>query len=170
MLLRSPNAGGTSTRTQKKIRMRNILLVALAGITLLGCSKEESDNARIVLPGQETPTQCDFRTVVSQEAFVTAPADQLSIQEVALAGDCLNIRFSASGCDGNSWQVKLIDSSVILDSDPAQRSIRLSLRNNELCQAIITREVSFDVSNLRDSGNQVWLNLGEWNESILYTY
>jgi len=69
-----------------------------------------------------------------------------------------------------SWELKLIDSESILKFYPPQRNIRLSLKNEELCQAIITKEMSFDVTGLQVDGNTVLLNSTNSDDQILYEY
>lgn len=83
------------------------------------------------------------------------------------------INFSASGCDGNSWELVLIDADEILESLPLQRRLRLSLNNQELCLAVIDQELSFDISNIQlDESGEIELNFNNntTDSSILYQY
>jgi len=82
----------------------------------------------------------------------------------------LKINFSSSGCNGDTWELKLIDSEDILESNPPQRNLRLSLKNEESCLAYITKELTFDISNLQVNGNKVQLNLTNSDKNILYKY
>ncbi|WP_157111630.1 hypothetical protein [Nonlabens spongiae] len=143
--------------------MKHLLFFMSLCIAFVGCS-EGDDNQR------PTSSNCDMNVVLSNAQFQNAPADQISIDELIIDGDCLKISFSSSGCDGNSWEVKLIDSETIAESFPPQRDIRLSLRNIEVCQAIISKEISFDISNLQVDGNQVFLNIANNGARILYEY
>ncbi|MCG1037655.1 hypothetical protein [Polaribacter sargassicola] len=113
---------------------------------------------------------CDFSTLISSEKYANAPSDQLTINSLEIIENCLKINFSSSGCGGDTWQLKLIDSEDILESNSAQRNLRLSLKNEELCEAFITKELSFDISNLQVDGNQVQLNITNSNDEILYEY
>lgn len=113
---------------------------------------------------------CDFETIVSSVAYRDAPLDYLVINSLEIIDDCLVVAFSASGCDGNTWVVKLVDSEEIFESYPPQRNLKLSLSNQEDCEAFITKEMSFDISNLQVDGNQVQLNITNAEESILYEY
>ena len=63
-----------------------------------------------------------------------------------------------------------IDSEAILESNPPQRNLRLSLKNDELCQAFITKEITFDIDILQVDGNNVLLNLINSGDQILYEY
>lgn len=80
------------------------------------------------------------------------------------------INFSASGCDGETWTVQLIDSEAILESSPPQRHLKFMIENNESCEAYITKDQSFDVSNLKVDGNQVQLNITNAEQNTIYKY
>jgi hypothetical protein len=112
---------------------------------------------------------CDQKVIISPEEYENAPNDPFSITEITISGNCLNIRFSASGCDGNTWIVKLIDSGNVAESYPCQRTLRLSLDNKEICTAVPGKEISFDISDLQivDS-DKVILQIS--GEAILYKY
>lgn len=118
----------------------------------------------------EPPGICDQNVITNQGQYKNGPDDMLTIQSAEITGDCLKIKFGAGGCDGKSWEVKLFDSGEVLYSDPPQRNIRLSLRNKEMCEAFITREISFDVSALQVNGNRLLLNLSNSGTQIVYTY
>ncbi len=138
--------------------MKRHMILALFLLSMVSCS--DSDE-----PG---PNGCDLGTVISQERYRNAPSDELTINSLEIEGDCLKINFSASGCSGESWKVVLIDSGSIKESDPPQRDLRLILENNELCEAFITRELSFNIAGLRVEGGQVFLNISNSGEQILY--
>ena len=142
--------------------MNNILILTLIGLTILSCTNDD-DN--------ENPVDCNFETVISAEQYANAPNDQLSIVDLEINENCLQITFSASGCDGNSWEVKLIDSEQILESLPVQRNLRLSLENNEDCTAVPNKILTFDISELQiTDDNQVYLNITNSDDQILYEY
>lgn len=141
--------------------MKRILFLTLMVLTILSCSKDD-DN--------ENPVNCDFDTLISTEQYANAPSDQLTINSLEINNDCLKISFSSGGCTGDTWELKLIDSEEILESYPPQRNLRLSLKNEELCEAYITKEFTFDISSLQVDGNKVQLNLTNSDKSILYEY
>ena len=140
--------------------MKKRILIGLVVIFgIIACNNDDDDS-----------NNCDQVTIVSLEQYETAPNDQLFINTLELNGDCLKINFSSSGCDGDTWILKLIDSEIIMESNPPQRNLRLSLKNEEDCEALITRELTFDVNELRVDGNQVLLNITNSNDQILYEY
>lgn len=112
---------------------------------------------------------CDQVVIISEDEYKNAPDSQVSISDMTITGNCLNVKFSASGCSGNTWAVKLVDSGIIAKSYPCLRNLRLSLDNKEMCEAYITKEISFDIENLQIEGNNsVQLNVS--GIPILYEY
>lgn len=142
--------------------MKNKILIAIT--TMLGIfacdKKDDSENLK----------SCEQLTLISSELYANAPNDALTINSLEIDKDQLKIKFSSSGCDGGSWEVKLIDSGDIMESDPPQRNLRLSLKNEELCDAYFMKEFTFDISNLKVNGNKVKLNITNSNKDILYEY
>ncbi len=139
------------------------ILLSLAFIVLiLSCAQDDDDN--------ETPVNCDLETVISSEQYENAPSDQLTINSLAIDDHCLKINFSSSGCEGDTWELKLVASEIIFFSLPPGRNLRLSLKNEELCQAIITKELTFDISTLQADGDEVILNITNSDETIMYEY
>ncbi len=139
--------------------MKRIVILVLL-IMVMGCSNDDDT----------TQSNCDFDTVVNAEQYLNAPSDQLFITSISIENSCLEINFSSSGCSGDSWEIKLIDSEDIFESNPPQRNLRLSLKNEELCDAVITKELTFDISNLQVEGNQVLLNITNSDKNVLYAY
>ena len=138
-----------------------IVLSLLLCVSLMNCSND-GDNDDHAL--------CDAQTLISAEQYAAAPADYLVVNQLEIKDHCLKINFSSSGCSGSSWIVKLIDSGAVALSDPPQRNLRLSLKNEEMCEAFITKEISFDISNLQVDGNRVHLNIVNSDKQILYRY
>lgn len=138
-----------------------VLTVLLCMFVLLACDKDDADNK---------PVNCEDKAIISADLYVSAPDDDLIINSLEIVKDCLKINFSSSGCSGDSWELKLIDSGDILESFPPQRNLRLSLKNDEACDAYITKELTFDISSLRVDGDRVKFNLKNFEEGIMYRY
>ena len=86
--------------------MKNLYVLALISILLLSCSDGDDPD----------PGGCDLVTVISQERYRNDPSEEMTINILEIEDDCLKINFSASGCDGESWKIVLIDSGSILES------------------------------------------------------
>jgi hypothetical protein len=132
-------------------------------LTLLLCSACINDDNNAL-------SECDKNVLISQALFNNAPNDYFTINNLSIEGDCLKINFGASGCDGSSWKIQLIDSEQILESFPPQRIIKFSLDNKEACEAFFTKEISFDISKLQVDGGKVYLNIANTEHQILYEY
>ncbi len=113
---------------------------------------------------------CDSDTIISSSQYNNAVSDIFDVDEFQVSGDCLEVSIGASGCDGETWILELIDSGSILESNPPQRNLRLVLSNNEACLAFITRVFSFDLQDLQAEGNTLILNITNINNSVTYTY
>ena len=112
---------------------------------------------------------CKQDVLISKTEYESAPADKFSIISLKISVDCLTIKFSASGCNGNSWTTKLIDWGGVAQSNPPQRTLRLSLDNKELGESVVVKEISLNIKDLQVEGaDKVWLNIS--GKSILYEY
>ncbi|MEN8122384.1 MAG: hypothetical protein ABFS35_18710 [Bacteroidota bacterium] len=114
-------------------------------------------------------SDCEQDVVISPDEYKNAPNDPFSIKNMVIDGDCLKITYEAGGCDGSTWLVKLIDSGAVAESYPCQRTLRLSMDNKEVCDAVISKTTSFDIKDLQIVGNDKVL-LRVSGEEILYEY
>ncbi len=137
-----------------------VLFISVVFFGLLACNNDDDTGSKI----------CDNSTLISPEAYANETTAAFNINSMEIQDSCLKISISSSGCGGNSWELKLIDSGDVLESMPPQRNLRLSLKNNEICLAIVTKEVTFDISNLKVDGGQVQLNIVNSDAKILYKY
>jgi len=143
--------------------MKTILSIIPLLITLLFLPACDKDN-------DDTTMQCDNTVIISADGYLNAPDDHLNINNIEINGDCLVIDFGSSGCHGSTWELKLIDEGIILESYPPQRNLRLSLKNEEVCDAYFTKEVSYNISSLQVGGEKVLLNIKGYDEQVLYEY
>src|SRR5690606_26013504 len=139
--------------------MKKVLILMI--LTLASCSENNNSTEH---------NSCGLETTISAVQYIEAPADELTIHHLEINGDCLEINFSAMGCEGDSWELKLIDSEGVYESAPLQRNLRLSLNNEELCNTVITKTVVFDISNLQVDGQAIQLNILNSEQTILYEY
>lgn len=116
-----------------------------------------------------SPT-CLNTAIINNFQYENAESAIFDINAISIDGDCLTINFSASGCDGNTWQLQVYDSGDIIETSPPQRNVRLVLFNNEACLAYITKDPPYDISSLQVEGGQVVLNIINNNSSITYNY
>ena len=119
----------------------------------------------------ETESSCDEAPIVDTEQYNNATTDAFEIQDISINGDCLTVQISSGGCDGNNWEVKLFASEEVLESLPPQRNLKISLKDEEDCEALIMKEFKFNISSLQVNGSEnVILNFSNFDEALLYEY
>ncbi len=138
-------------------KLTNFLFVIIT-FTLLSCNIEDGGEL------------CGKSAVIDNSLFTSTNTNNYTITKAEIKDNCLIVKISSGGCSGNSWKLTLIDSSNIAESLPEQRFLKLALENTEVCLAIVTKEFSFDISNLQTTNSQIILNLEKWNQQINYEY
>jgi hypothetical protein len=120
---------------------------------------------------EETPGVLNKTILLSHNLYSQTDTKNYNIKTATVVGDSLFVEITASGCSGNSWKITLIDSEEVAESNPIQRFMKISLENTELCMAIFTKKVSFDLKPIRVSGEKsVCINLDNWVLPLVYTY
>lgn len=154
----------TKVSTKKGVIMKKTVLLIVVTTSLFGCSVNDSDRTRF---GDRV-----LETIIDPAQFKSAPLDPFTVNDLEIRDNRLFIDFSASGCSGDTWKIKLITTHFILESKPPQRELILSLKNDEPCDASIPRDVTFDISNLQldNAGGKIWLNIKNADTRILYDY
>jgi hypothetical protein len=141
------------------------ILVLLFSLVLLSC-RRSSDPVN-----QRQGNACGEAVQVNAGQYQNKPSEKVFIRSASIQDDCLTINFSASGCGTDSWQPRLFDAGAIAKSLPPQRSIRMTLITNQLCQAVLGKTVQFDIFPLRVEGmKKVMLNLEGYDQSLTYAY
>ncbi len=134
----------------KKLRTKNTyaltILIVILIFTLISCS---SDGETLL---KSKAITCDKEPIINDELLIHIPSYILTINNVDLVGDCLKINFTTTGCNVLSKEIELISSSI-MESEPPQRILQLSLKDDENCGTFITKDVSFNISDLREGDN-----------------
>ena len=138
--------------------MRKLLFLVL--ILLYSCSSS-SDSALALEP-------CGDFVIENQTIYDATDISNYTTTDVNVLNNCITVRITSSGCDGNSWTASLIDSEQETLSIPPERFLRLELTNNEACQSVFERSYTFDISTIRVTGSgTLVLNLDGWNSPIV---
>lgn len=137
----------------------SLILIMCTGI--LSCEKEDDS----------TPLEpCDKPAIEDKSRFNGTRTDHYIISTARIDQDCLEVEIRSGGCDGSSWKIELVDSGTVVDSDPAQRYLRISLENEELCEAMLSSKISFDLTPLRRQGKPISFQLEGWDTPLVYEY
>lgn len=114
---------------------------------------------------------CDAIVVVDKDLYDGIVSDDFQVTNAEIIGDCLNIQVSASGCSGDTWEYKLVDSGAVAESLPEQRFLKFQLINREDCLAFVGQDVSFNIEALQVEGsNTIILNIEGVDEALTYSY
>jgi hypothetical protein len=142
--------------------MKKLLLI-LTLIHILSCNSED-DNSTI-------ENNCDFTSeIILEEDFNAINTSNYAIIEVELNGDCLEMRFGASGCGTDLWEENLYSTDAFYNVFLLQRDVKIELINDE-CLAVFQKTVSFDLTPFQiDGQSDLPLNITGWNEQITYVY
>lgn len=138
--------------------MKKYLITLLVLGSLLSCEK---------FP---LPSPCGESIIVDGELFENAPRDEFILNSASITGDCLNLNISYGGGCG-SIETKLLTNDVITLSNPPQMQVRLSLKDEDLCEALVTKDLSFDLKAIRTFGaGKIIINLNGWDQELIYNY
>lgn len=147
--------------------MKNIIWVfTFFGIFLFSCSSDD-DN-----PNPPTATECgDVAEILEEEEFNAIETANYTIIAVQLNDDCLEIRFGASGCDPEPWEMYLYSTDAFYTVFPLQRAVKMELINNQACAASFEVDISFDLTAFQIEGqNEIPLQIEGWDEQVMYEY
>ncbi len=155
--------------TNQKVPMKDffkqifLLFPLLFVLGFLSCDNEDEP--------EEGAGNCDRVINIDSNGYINGLSDDYTLVDVELMDKCLHITFSASGCDGELWDIALVDADQIAESLPVQRFAKLTLQNEEDCQTVITKELSFNMEILEAEGESSFiLNLDDWPMPIIYEY
>jgi len=130
------------------------------GLLLSNCEKTKDD----------TFINDDRTIIVDNDLYIIAPDDEFEFDNVQIINDSIHLTIRYGGGCGEV-EFKLIDSEAIMESNPVQRNIRLSFRDEDTCEAYLTAELTFDLTPIRVSGaSRVSINLEGWPKPLIYNY
>jgi hypothetical protein len=143
------------------LNLKSNLIVVLAFYLIIVSCKKDYDNLA-----------SGSRLLIGKEYFNEYPDDPIIISNAEIGGDILSITFSASCCSNENWVTNLAGSETVLYSDPPQRQIRLSFKNeNPTCDMLCGKTVQFDLTPTKlDNTNTIKLNLSGWTSQLTYNY
>lgn len=134
----------------------------LLAFLLFGLSSCEKKN--------EPSPECGFYVDIDKAYFNNGPDDPFTIQNAVLEGDCLTITVQyGGGCGGAAFT--LVDKDVIQYTNPPSRQLRLALKDEDWCEALLTEDRVYDLSPLQVADEAVFnLVLQGWEGELLYSY
>lgn len=144
------------------MRKLAICMIIVLGGLLSSCEKEKTDTSNGI--------HVNHTIILDGSLYNNTTSDDFELTNAEVIGDSLKLTISYGGGCGNV-EAKLIDSENILESSPIQRNIKLSLKDNDNCEAFLTKVISFDLTPIRLADqNQIILNLEGWDSQLTYDY
>ena len=141
--------------------MRALFLLSLTiVIGFSSCNKDDDNNS----------IACDTLIVMDKDLYDTVNTQNHAILSAVIINDCLEVEVYSGGCDGSTWEVRLVDSELVAESSYTERFLKVSLENEEVCLAMVAKKYTFDLKPIRLPGNQILLYLGNWDDQLLYSY
>lgn len=121
----------------KRIFFNLLFIIMLAFVS---CKGDDSNCCN------SNPTNCNKFSVIDEIKYNQTNTNNYTICNVVLNGDCLEITVSSSGCDPKNWDMNFIASEVVVETLPNQWNVKVALINNEACQAVFQKTMSFDLT------------------------
>lgn len=132
-------------------------------VLLMSTQCDEDDDFNISVCGQDV--------IIDNSFFESAVSGDYQLIGFEINNDCLTIEISASGCDGETWSMVLVDSGIVSESSPEQRFLKFVFTNDEACLAVFSQSREFNLTALRvDGSNEVVLNIDGFSEPLSYFY
>lgn len=141
--------------------MRKIFLLTVTTLLIFACKDKEP-----------TSTNCDRSIIVSDRNFDKAKDDKgLRINGVDITGDCMTITYSyGGGCKDIETVLVAAEQGIQNTMELPFREVKLSIDDDDNCEALVTTSEEFDISALQGEGNSIILKLDKWDEDIIYEY
>lgn len=143
--------------------VKTLFVCMCCTLLLMNTQCDEDDDFQV--------SSCGQPVIIDDAFFETAESSDYVLVDSSITNDCLTVEISASGCDGESWSMVLVDSGNVAESSPEQRYLKFVFTNNEACLAVFSQVREFNLSTLRvDGSTEVVLNIEGFPEPLLYSY
>ncbi len=115
--------------------------------------------------------ECSEEIIIDTD--YAAVSDDFTFVDVSIDGNCFKatVRYGG-GCNEEEVAFSLLASTGAFPVTlPPMLGMKLVLEDNDSCEALVTREVSFDLSPLEDAGfNNLNVSLENWNDVLQYQF
>lgn len=135
----------------------------IAGLNTCTDFDTETSNKTIIF----TDGFCEKNTVIDASLYTTLQTS--SIHFLKIEGNCLEITFNILSTQDRIEDVTLVDSGVILESDPIQRRLKFNVKESITKPTTHIVTTSFDISNLAEQGETIILNIDGYKDALKFT-
>lgn len=149
----------------KTSKMKKLLILTILTLAFSSCKNTES----VTGSDESNQNTAYLSDVIENDDF----DDPCNILEVSISKNTMRLIVNYSGgCSSHEFQ--LAGSSSVMKSFPPKRNVSLLHNgNNDLCKMLVTDTVTFNIeslSNDKNPGSEIILNLKGWETPISYTY
>ena len=140
-----------------------IVLLLLLGITTTGCLKTNDVAPFVGL------IQSD-EIILDDNLFANAPNDAFKLISVKITDHQMEVEVEYTGGCGDV-NFKLIGHEEVKESLPPQRTVRLSLEDDDNCGNVLRQKLSFALTPAQvQDYNELLLQLQDWTNPLSYKY
>jgi hypothetical protein len=153
-----------------------LLFPMLGWIAFYGCFSDIGSN-------QQDQDQYDFlyedcgEILIDETAYNTAQVDPFEIEYAYIKDDTLNVIVKYGGGCGFA-DFELITNGFFMESHPVQLNMILSLTDDDPCEALIQRQVCYDISQLavlyndsyQTNEGTIILHLNNYDSELSYDF
>ncbi|HAS40288.1 MAG TPA: hypothetical protein DCS93_07405 [Microscillaceae bacterium] len=108
--------------------------------------------------------------ILDNNLFANAPSDAFELISVQITDHHMEFEVEYAGGCGDA-NFKLIGHEEIKESSPPQRTIRLSLEDNDDCGTLLRQKLSFALTPAQvQDYNELLLQLQDWTDPLSYKY
>ena len=142
--------------------MRQLIKLFIILFCLVACSDDDSKAEKDI-----NNTSCSNSVIIDQELYQSIESSHYDILNAQIEEDFLVVTISSNGCNGEDWKVCLIEADNLEEYDLLKRNLRISLVNNQFCEALIAREFSFDLRPIKEE-DEILIGLVGWEPLLQY--
>lgn len=119
-----------------------------------------------------TTQDCEKKIVIDDTKYNGAKDESdFSIRNVSITGNCMDVTYNyGGGCGEIRTELIASEQSVQNTMELPSRFLKLSIDDQDPCEAMITVTESFKISALQNEANQVYIKLHKWDSLITYSY
>jgi len=160
-----------------KLSVYIIFFVSLTGIALLFNCHFNSGG------GQQDPDPIDFdnedckEILIDELKYDAAQTDEYEMDYAYIKGDTLNVIVKYGGGCGLA-NFRLITNGLFMESHPVQLDVILSFNDEDPCEALITKQICFNILQLATLYNDSYqtghgtiiLRLKDYDDRLVYDF
>lgn len=146
------------------MKQQIIFLVCCMSLLFLVSCDDTDNNDSTLTCGDAIIVDVNYDNTIS---------DPFTISDVEMSDNCLTATIQyGGGCDDDLVSFGLLGSTAAFPfSLPALLEMKIILDDDDQCEALVTKEISFDLSPLEEAGyNNINIALDGWNAVMAYQY